>query len=227
MAPPFKQLQPAEFVHVVQQFGWQPAKTLIHMHHTWRPNHSQYHGVDSIQAMYDYHVNTNHWSDIAQHVSLAPDGTIWTGRPWNMSPASAAGYNSSRVFMFETIGDFDQGKDPLTGAQLDTVVLVIATLMKKFDLSASALKFHNEMSTKSCPGSAVSKQDILDKVGEFINAGGSNDAAASVLSETRRAEIFEAIGAGAEQADAMPEDAGELPEHDPAYEAAILNSLPR
>ena len=223
MAPPFKQLQPTEFVHVAHQFNWQPAKTAIHMHHTWRPNHSQYHGQSSIQAMYNYHVNTNHWSDIAQHVSLAPDGTIWTGRPWNMSPASAAGFNSSRVFMFETIGDFDHGKDPLTGAQLDTVVLVIATLMRKFSLNASALKFHNEMSTKSCPGSAVSKQDILDKVSE---AGGSSDAPAA-MTAARRAEIFQAIDANLEQADAMPQDDGELPEHDPAYEAAIVNSLPK
>lgn len=222
MAPPFKQLQPSEFVHVVQQFGWQPAKNLIHVHHTWRPNHSQYHGLSSIQAMYDYHVNTNHWSDIAQHVSLAPDGTIWTGRPWNMSPASAAGFNSSRVFMFETIGDFDQGKDPLTGAQLDTVILVISTLMRKFDLNASALKFHNEMSPKSCPGSAVSKQDILDKVAEF--SGGISDATPA-MSQARRDEIYSAITANLDQADAMPEDVGELPENDADYEAAIVKSL--
>lgn len=226
MAPPFKQLQPTEFVHAVHLFNWQPAKTLIHMHHTWRPNHGQYHGLSSIQAMYNYHVNTNHWSDIAQHVSLAPDGTIWTGRPWNVSPASAAGFNSSRVFMFETIGDFDHGKDPLTGAQLDTVVLVIATLMRKFGLGASALRFHNEMSTKSCPGSAVSKQDILDRVAEFSTGGGSSDATAA-LPEARRADIFGAIDSYSGQADAMPQDEGELPEHDPAYEAAIVNSLPK
>jgi hypothetical protein len=223
MAPPFKQLQPSEFVHAVNQFNWQPAKTTIHMHHTWRPNHGQYQGLSSIQAMYDYHVNTKHWSDIAQHVSLAPDGTIWTGRPWNKSPASALGHNSSRVFMFETIGDFDHGMDQLAGAQLDTVVLVIATLMGKFELGASALKFHNEMSTKSCPGSAVLKQDILDKVAEFQGAGASS-AAPAAMSEARQTEILDAAGAGLAHAP-MPEETGDLPENDPAYEAAIVNSL--
>jgi hypothetical protein len=90
MPPPFKQMQPQEFIQAVSQFAWSPHKTLIHMHHTWRPNHSQYNGL-SYEAMYSYHINTNGWSDIAQHISLAPDGTIWTGRPWNKSPASAAG----------------------------------------------------------------------------------------------------------------------------------------
>lgn len=222
MPPPFRQLQSQEFIQAVSDFTWQPAKTLVHMHHTWRPNHSQYSGVSSIQAMYNYHVNTNHWSDIAQHISIAPDGTIWTGRPWNQSPASAAGFNSAKVFMFETIGDFDVGKDKLTGSQLDTVVAVIATLMSHFNLGDSALKFHNEMSTKSCPGSAVDKQNILDKVSAFLEQ--QADAEAVPLAPGRRDEIFATIGAEPKQRDPAA-DQGDLPENDPAYEKAIEEAI--
>jgi hypothetical protein len=222
MAPQFKQLRPAEFRHAVAQFTWQPAKTEIHMHHTWRPNHSQYRGLASIKAMYDYHVNTNGWSDIAQHISIAPDGTVWTGRPWNKTPASAVGYSHQKVFMFETIGDFDTGKDPLRGAQLDTVILVIASMMSRFNLGRAALKFHNEMSPKSCPGSAVDKDDILDKVGEFPADALESDAAP--LDDARRDEILSAAGAKEGPQDA-PAEEGDLPEHDPAYAAAIERSL--
>jgi hypothetical protein len=223
MAPPFKQLQPNEFVQAVGQFNWQPAKTLIHMHHTWRPNHAQYNGLSSIQAMYNYHVHTNGWSDIAQHVSISSDGTIWTGRPWNKSPASAVGFNSNKVFMFETIGDFDVGKDPLTGPQLDTVVLVIATLMSHFGLGNSALRFHNEMTTeKTCPGNDVRKQDILDKVAAFQQDMTERDVAP--LSDVRREEIFTAAGMGAPRKDLDHVDEGEPPEGDYAYEAEIQKS---
>jgi hypothetical protein len=58
MPPPFKQMQPQEFIQAVSQFAWSPHKTLIHMHHTWRPNYSQYKGL-SYEAMYSYHINTN------------------------------------------------------------------------------------------------------------------------------------------------------------------------
>jgi hypothetical protein len=225
MAPPFKQMQPHEFVQLVGSFGWNPAKTLIHMHHTWRPNHAQYQGLSSIQAMYNYHVNTNGWSDIAQHVSIAPDGTIWSGRPWNQSPASAVGFNSKQVFMFETIGDFDIGKDPLSGAQLDTVVLVIATLMQRFGLSDSALRFHNEMSTKSCPGSSLDKQDVLDAVGELQQDAQPGDSVP--MSGQRRDEILTSAGANAAASDLDRVDEGDLPENDPAYEKAIGDYLRR
>ncbi|MEA2863511.1 MAG: hypothetical protein QOF14_5779 [Hyphomicrobiales bacterium] len=221
MAPPFKQMQPQEFVQAVSQFIWNPSKTLIHMHHTWRPNHSQYDGLTSIEGMYDYHVNTKGWSDIAQHVSIAPDGTIWTGRPWNKSPASALGFNSSKVFMFETIGDFDVGKDPLSGAQLATVVLVIATLMDRFNLAVAALKFHNEMSDKSCPGSSVNKQDILDAVGGFQQNTQPADSVS--MSGQRRDEILTSVGANAAAGDIDRVDEGDLPENDPAYEKAIAD----
>jgi N-acetylmuramoyl-L-alanine amidase len=193
------------------------------MHHTWQPNHN---GLSSIQAMYNFHVHTNGWSDIAQHISIAPDGTIWTGRPWNKSPASAVGFNSSKVFMFETIGDFDVGKDRLTGAQLDAVVLVIATLMSHFDLGNRALRFHNEMTTeKTCPGNAVRKQDILDKVTAVQQDMAESDL--GPLSDARRQEIFTAAGAGAAQEDLAQTEDGEPPEGDYAYEAEIERSLQR
>jgi hypothetical protein len=224
-------MQPQEFTQAVAAFAWSPAKTLIHMHHTWRPNHSQYGGLSSIEAMYHYHVNTNGWSDIAQHISIAPDGTIWTGRPWNASPASALGHNSNTVFMFETIGDFDVGKDALAGAQRSTVVLVIASVMRRFGLGHSALRFHNEMSTKSCPGSAVRKDDILNEVDAVAvqpeNAPGGTGLEAALtnlppMSAVRRSEILESAGAPYQPAAA---DDGEPPEHDPAYEKAIADTL--
>jgi hypothetical protein len=222
MAPPFKQMQPREFVQSVSRFAWSPQKSSIHMHHTWRPNHSQYTGLRSIQAMYDYHVNTNGWSDIAQHISIAPDGTIWTGRPWNKSPASATGFNSSKVFMFETIGDFDNGRDPLGDAQLDAVIMVIASLMQRFDLGNSALKFHNEMSTKSCPGSSVSKAHILDLVHE---ARDSLPGEAPGLPDERQEELLSAAGSHATTEQLETVDDGEPPEHDADYERAIERSV--
>ncbi|TFZ54827.1 N-acetylmuramoyl-L-alanine amidase [Methylorubrum sp. Q1] len=222
MAPPFVQMSIAEFVQAASSFAWSPQKTQVHMHHTWRPNHAQYKGVSTIKAMHDYHVNTNGWSDIAQHVSIAPDGTIWTGRPWNQSPASAAGHNSRSVFMFETIGDFDAGRDVLRAAQLQAVVAVIGTVLSPGALNAQSLRFHNEMSSKSCPGTSVRKDDILDLVRQFHDAAATLTQDAEPLSPERRGEIDEAAGVNASTEVLDREDVGEHPDHgDTEYEAFI------
>jgi hypothetical protein len=217
----------AEFVQTANAFAWNPNKTLIHMHHTWRPDHSQYVGLASIEGMYEYHINNNGWSDIAQHISIAPDGTVWSGRPWNKSPASALGFNSRSVFMFETIGDFDVGKDPLEGMQLDTVVTVIATIMNRFSLGAGALRFHNEMSPKTCPGSSVDKQAILDLVAERQEDMAASPAPLSAGDSSaleRRDEFSIAAGSGTDESELDYIDEGEHPLDDPEYEAAIKQS---
>jgi hypothetical protein len=87
------------------------------MHHTWRPRRQDYAGEKTINGMYEFHTKKNGWSDIAQHVSIAPDGLIWTGRNWNQAPARAKGYSGdskSGPFMFEMIGNLTSARTPST-----------------------------------------------------------------------------------------------------------------
>jgi hypothetical protein len=156
MPPPFR-MSVAEFRNLVSTRVWQSQKTQIHVHHTWRPRGADFVGVGTIEAMYNYHINVRKFSDIAQHISIDPEGYIWSGRPWDASPASAEGFNSRQVFMFETIGDFDTGQEPFAGVQKWSV----------FSLDDSAVKFHNEMSSKSCPGSSISKPRFLRELAQF------------------------------------------------------------
>lgn len=159
MPKPFVKLTATEFEDLVDSFNFSRMIGEVHMHHTWRPNHGQYRGLPTIDSMWEFHTQTNGWSDIAQHVSIAPDGAIWTGRNWNRPPASAAGFNGNSdmgPFMFEMIGDFDTGKDSFTDPQKATVIRVIVALLKRFSLPVSALRFHNHMTNqKSCPGTSI------------------------------------------------------------------------
>ena len=114
MSARFHALSVGEFAELVARFPFTRRIETVHLHHTWKPTHADYDGLRTIEAMWRYHTQTNGWSDIAQHVTVAPDGTIWTGRPWNQPPCSAAGHNGNRFagpFMIEMIGDFD-GRDP-------------------------------------------------------------------------------------------------------------------
>src|SRR5262245_24046397 len=93
--PTFVPLTVAEFRELVARYPFQRRITAGHMHHTWRPRHRDYAGHASILGMWRYHTQELRWSDIAQHVTIAPDGTIWTGRSWDAPPASSVGHNGT------------------------------------------------------------------------------------------------------------------------------------
>lgn len=168
-APQFVPLSLDEFRKLVDRFDFSARKiTEVHMHHTWRPRQVDFKGLASIVAMWQFHTQTNKWSDIAQHVTIDPQGVIWTGRSWKQPPASSGGRNgTSRAgpFMFEMIGDFDKGKESLTGKQLEAVIGVITAIQKRNGLAPESLKFHNQLgSPKTCPGSGIRYEDILAQV---------------------------------------------------------------
>lgn len=160
----FVSLSFAEFAEVVARFGWTREVSAVHVHHTWRPSHTQWRGEASVEAMRRFHVEERGFSDIAQHVTIDPDGFVWTGRDWNQPPASARGFNGTTArgpFMFEMVGDFDQGRDPLGGTQRETALKVTACLLERNGLGVEAVRFHNELSPKTCPGTAVDRLAFL------------------------------------------------------------------
>lgn len=168
----FEELTLAEFAQRLRAFTFTRSIRTVHMHHTFRPTQADYRNasrkVSIIEGMHRFHITPKPagagFADIAQHLSIAPDGKIWTGRDWNRTPASAEGHNTG-AFMFETIGDFDVGRETLTPEQRRAVVGVIALVQLKCGLAADSLRFHREFPTpKSCPGTGIRKDDILAAV---------------------------------------------------------------
>lgn len=169
MPRPFYKLDGAAFRKSLRNHDWKRRVWRVDMHHTWYPTQADYCGNETIEKMYRFHVEERGWDDIAQHISIAPDGALWTGRDWNATPASVGGGLNKGVFMFETIGNFDDGFEVLEGAQLESVILVIAEVQKFFGLPAEALLFHREvpLTDKTCPGTSIDKGHILDLVRSY------------------------------------------------------------
>lgn len=177
MPKPFIQLTIPQFAERLRAFTFTRPVTAVHMHHTFIPRKVDHRGLSTIEGMFKFHTQTRGFNDIAQHLSIAPDGTVWTGRDWNRTPASATGFNTG-AFMFETIGDFDTGEESLEGAQRQAVIDVIAMVQLKCGLPVESLHFHREFTdAKTCPGTGISKADILNEVRQarVRLAGGSRD----------------------------------------------------
>ena len=159
---PYRRLTAAQLIKELDAFTY----TQLHVHHTWRPRKRDFTGAnhEALQAgMENYHRNTNRWDDIAQHVTLFPDGTFLTGRPFGKMPISIKGWNTG-AFAVEMIGDFDSGQDKLQGNQKEAIIELSRYFRKRF--GENSIKFHNEGPNvaKTCPGSGISKVKFLEEV---------------------------------------------------------------
>lgn len=167
MPPPFRQVNRAQFAEILRQFNFTRTVNAVHFHHTSSPRHADFRGAESVVAMFRHHTQNRGFRDIAQHITIAPDGTIFLGRSWNLPPASSEGHNGTTrlgPFMFETVGDFNVGEDPFTDPQRKTVLTVIALVQKRFGLPPTALNFHREFKSTDCPGSSLRKNAIIEEV---------------------------------------------------------------
>lgn len=141
----------------------------FHIHHTWKPGHKDFNGSNHMrlqQGMKNYHIDTNGWSDIGQHISLFPDGVIITGRLFNISPASIKGWNTG-AFAIEIIGNFDKGHDILKGKQKENVLILIKYFIEKY--GQGSIKFHREGPGvfKTCPGTSLDKNELIREAIRF------------------------------------------------------------
>lgn len=143
---------------------------LVQLHHTWSPAYAQFTGSNhfSLQSgMKSYHLSIG-YADIAQNLTIFPDGQVMTGRSLNTAPAGCVGANSNGICI-ENVGNFDAGGDTMTDAQKDAIVRVTAALLRKFGLSSeSGVTYHAwwteggaslgtyiaGKSCKTCPGTA-------------------------------------------------------------------------
>ncbi len=165
----FKKYNTEEFEKYITSLNVSRGIKLIQLHHTYVPGYRQFTGNNHIQlqtGMRNYHINTNGWSDIAQHFTIFPDGAIVTGRSMEMLPAGIKGANAGAICI-ECVGNFDAGGDVMRKEQKDAIVSVVKILINKFSLQPeNAVVYHGwwtasgkklgdytkGKSAKTCPG---------------------------------------------------------------------------
>lgn len=177
----FKVFTVDELIEYCKKYNWTRQIKEFHLHHTWAPTHKNFYDLkgdyQKIQmGMYNYHVKNLGWQDIGQNLSLAPDGMFILGRDFNKNPGSITNRNIG-AFAIEMIGNFDIGKDKLEGKQLEAILKFLKFFVEfKLKNDYSLIKFHNEFSPKTCPGSSVIKKDFIEKVKNYNNETTIDDA---------------------------------------------------
>lgn len=158
----FKSYTITQFEQLVNELVVTRPINHVQTHHTAVPRIQDYKGEDTIWAMWNYHVNTRGFRDIAQHFTVAPNGTIWDGRALDVVPACIAGHNFGGICI-EVIGNFNNGMDVLDGSQLYSVTKMNALLLDRFQLPLDnrTVVFHREKTATDCPGSSINKDSFM------------------------------------------------------------------
>ena len=176
--------------------------TMIQVHHTALPCYKQWpeDALKRQESMRSYHINTRKMGDIAQQLTIFPDGTVATGRSMNTAPAGITGGNTGSVCI-EIYGNFDKGEDIMTAEQKKAVIAVYAMFCKYFNipLSTTGIRAHAwytssgtylgdyiaGKSTKTCPGTNFmgfgnSKSAFVNKfyplIKEYMESGKIGDS---------------------------------------------------
>jgi len=173
--------------------GQRPARSIkaTVLHHTYRPRAEDYRGIQTIEQIRAYHVQSRGWRDIGANAYAAPDGTVYNARPlsysnyahahiskaWNQVPddVRALAYPDRQFFNhyafgIETIGDFD-AEDPTTSVAMSTALDVLAAVHKLYDIPAKYMFFHRDIAAKSCPGNKVSHAWAQAELAKRLDGG--------------------------------------------------------
>lgn len=190
----FKIVTTEELIDIFNSFVFTRPIRELHLHHMWKPTHYTFDKAVSIygtdlsidknaynvinSSVKTSHLNDRGFSDIAQHISLFPDGMWAIGRDWNKIPASATGHNTG-AFMLEVLGNFDSegnptteynslGYDKLEGEQLEALLKFSKAFITKTKLTVDNIRTHNEFTDeKTCFGNGLSITDIRNKVSNY------------------------------------------------------------
>ena len=141
---------------------------LLQEHHTYLPDYQTFKEMKDyfriLEGMEKSHINRG-FSEIAQSLTIFPDGLIAICRDFNKSPAGIRGANKTGICI-ENVGNFDAGKDKMSPEERMSILDVTALLCIHFKLKPgiNTIVYHHwfDLSTgkrtngggetKSCPG---------------------------------------------------------------------------
>lgn len=141
-------------------FGSLPANKLV-IHHTWRPTRESWQDERSILGLKRYYEDKG-WQ-VGPHLFIDEDG-IWLFTPMRKNGIHAGSLNP-RSIGIEVVGDYNVEK--WSGHTKINTLGAIKVLMERLNLTENEIFFHRDVSPKSCPGWAITKEWLFKELSEF------------------------------------------------------------
>jgi hypothetical protein len=156
----------AGFAEYLRGLHWLKPRTAIYLHHTWKPTVADWRGLATIRAMQrTYATAPGYGWDKGPHLFIGPDG-IWTFYDLRKDGYHAGGWYNVGSIGVEMVGNYDAARP--SGPVLEYTVAALALLCQTLKLSPRDLRFHRDVSSKTCPGRAVTKEWIIPQVEAYL-----------------------------------------------------------
>jgi len=152
-----------------KNFGTIPPDRVV-LHHTWRPTLKSWSGKLTIEALKKFYERKG-WT-AGPHLFIAPDG-IWLFTDMYEVGIHAGEGNATYVggklvgysIGIEVVGTYD--KKLWSGIVKQMTLGVISSLQKTLKFKNEKIEFHRDYSTKTCPGSAITKSWVLNELHKY------------------------------------------------------------
>jgi hypothetical protein len=126
--------------------------TKIQQHHTYAPSYKSFKNnhFELVKNMENYHIKVGKMSEIAQNITIFPDGLIMICRTFDKDPAGIYGANANAICI-ENVGNFDIGGDVMTEEHRKSIIFVNVCLSIKFKLviNTDTIIYHSWFKLKS------------------------------------------------------------------------------
>ena len=153
------------------------------VHHTARP-HDGTPMEEKLQRWQSYHQSIG-FGDIAYHMVVSADGTIYEGREYDFVGATRTSYDPAGHFLPALDGMFDElwdspndddnepdGADELSAEQLGSLLDLLAWASVEFGIDPEEIAGHRDYAATACPGTVVHEMlqsgEIAERVAERI-----------------------------------------------------------
>lgn len=131
-------------------------------------------GPAQFRGWQNFHLDDRGWGDIAYHLLIGIDGTVYEGRDRLYRGDTGTNYDTTGHFLVVVEGDFDV--DRPTEAQIDSLVKVLAGAAEEYAVDPATISGHRDHAATACPGqhlgSLIDSGEIRQAVEETIEAGG-------------------------------------------------------
>jgi hypothetical protein len=118
------------------------------VHHTATDNGLT--GPALLREMQEWHMIAQGWPDLAYHVVIGRDGTVYEGRDPAFRGDTGTSYDATGHYLVVLEGNFEVERP--TSAQWDSLVAVLASAADHYEVSPDTISGHGDHAATLCPG---------------------------------------------------------------------------
>ncbi|MGH8913876.1 MAG: peptidoglycan recognition protein family protein, partial [Acidimicrobiia bacterium] len=131
-------------------------------------------GPAQFRGWQNWHMSGQGWPDIAYHLLIGIDGTVYEGRDPAYRGDTGTTYDTTGHFLVVVEGNFEVEKP--TAAQLESLEAVLAWAAEHYGVAPSTISGHGDHAATACPGrdleDRIHSGELEDAVQDMIDTGG-------------------------------------------------------